>query len=65
MSENLIQYVIVRSDLDWPLGAIIAQACHATTAVNHIFRNDSDTQQYLDDFDHMHKAVLKVINLRT
>lgn len=68
LERNLIQYVIVRIDLinelKWPLGAVIAQACHATAAVNHIFRNDTDTQAYLSDenIDHMHKAVLKVSN---
>lgn len=66
LERNLIQYVIVRidliHDLKWPLGAVIAQACHATAAVNHIFRNDSDTQAYLSDenIERMHKAVLKV-----
>ena len=33
-AKVLVQYVVVRSDLasSWPLGAIIAQACHACVA---------------------------------
>ena len=34
MSAVLVQYVVVRSDLaaSWPLGAVVAQACHACVA---------------------------------
>lgn len=64
MSGNLVQYVIVRKDLlkalKWPTGALLAQACHACTAVMHLFYNDPSTQQYLDDLDRMHKVVLEV-----
>lgn len=60
---NLVQYIAVRGDLveKWPVGAIIAQACHASTAVLHMFREDACTQQYLADLDRMHKVVLKVL----
>lgn len=44
----------------WPLGAIVAQACHASTAVMHMFREDPYTVEYLSDLDRMHKVVLKV-----
>lgn len=61
---NLIQYIIIRSDLiknlKWNIGALIAQACHAVTAVNHLNQNDSDTQEYLNNLDSMHKCVLQV-----
>ena len=59
---NLVQYIAVRGDLvdKWPMGAIIAQACHASTAVLHMFRDDPYTVQYLVDVDRMHKVVLKV-----
>jgi hypothetical protein len=37
----LVQYVVVRGDLlakqAWPLGAVLAQACHAATAAIHLF----------------------------
>lgn len=59
---NLVQYIAVRRDLadKWPLGAIIAQACHASSAALHIFKDDASTQQYLEDVDRMHKVVLQV-----
>lgn len=61
---NLIQYVIVRSDLikclKWNIGALIAQACHAVTAVNHLNQDDAETQEYLKNLDSMHKCVLQV-----
>lgn len=61
---NLVQYIAIRGDLidKWPLGAIIAQACHASSAVLHIFKDDATTQQYLEDLDRMHKVVLRVKN---
>ena len=37
----LVQYVVVRGDLlarqGWPLGAVLAQACHAATAAIHLY----------------------------
>ncbi|XP_060526001.1 putative peptidyl-tRNA hydrolase PTRHD1 [Cylas formicarius] len=63
MSSSLVQYVVVRGDLikelKWPLGAVIAQACHAVTAVVHLFYEDECTKQYLSDVDNMHKVVLE------
>lgn len=63
----IVQYVIVRGDLlktmGWPVGAVIAQACHACTAVTHLFYNDQHTQKYLSDLDNMHKIVLEVSHL--
>jgi peptidyl-tRNA hydrolase len=60
----LVQYVIVRGDLmsslKWPMGAVIAQACHAVSAVNKMFWDDVETQEYLSDIDRMHKVVLEV-----
>lgn len=62
---NLVQYIAIRGDLidKWPLGAIIAQACHASSAVLHMSRDDTNTQQYLGDLDNMHKVVLRVRRL--
>ncbi|CAD6995128.1 putative peptidyl-tRNA hydrolase PTRHD1 [Ceratitis capitata] len=60
---NIVQYIIVRSDLKstlgWPLGAVIAQCCHATAAVMHLYADDEDTASYLKDLDNMHKVVLE------
>ena len=64
MSSQLVQYVIVRGDLlrllSWPTGAVIAQACHASTAVLWTHRNDPHTIEYTSELDHMHKVVLEV-----
>lgn len=61
---NIVQYIIVNKDiitkLGWPLGAIIAQCCHATTAVGHLFKDDAEVKTYFDDIDNMHKVVLEV-----
>lgn len=61
----LVQYIAVRRDListlNWPTGALIAQACHASSAVLHIYRDDEHVQQYLRDIDHMRKIVVEVI----
>lgn len=58
----LVQYVVVRSDLltelQWPIGAVIAQACHASSAVVHLFRDDPNTVAYTENLDSMHKVVL-------
>ncbi len=58
----VVQYIAVRGDLidKWPMGAIIAQACHASSAVLHMFKEDPVTQEYLADLDAMHKIVLRV-----
>ena len=66
-SGGLVQYVVVRSDLihvlKWPFGAVITQACHASSAVLHRFYTDPNTQAYLSDLDRMHKVVLQVMEL--
>ena len=60
----LVQYIAVRKDLltalHWPFGALIAQACHASSAVLHLHRDDPDTQAYLAVVDSMRKVVLEV-----
>lgn len=60
----VVQYILVRGDLmrslNWPLGAVIAQACHASVAATQLFYTHEHTQQYLQDLDHMHKVVLEV-----
>lgn len=61
-SNLLVQYVLVRSDLKWPTGALIAQACHACTAVMHLYKDDPNVQAYTEDYQRMHKVVLEVGN---
>ncbi|KAI5636341.1 peptidyl-tRNA hydrolase PTH2 domain-containing protein [Phthorimaea operculella] len=66
MSNSIVQYVLLRSDLlkelGWSIGALVAQACHASTAVLHLYKDDEHTIQYLNDLDNMHKVVLEVPN---
>ena len=58
----LVQYVVLRADLwkdmDWPLGSIVAQACHAATAALWDSREEASSQQYCSpaQLDHMHKV---------
>ena len=67
MSAPLVQYVVVRGDLlrtlKWPTGALIAQACHACSAVIHLFHEDPNTQEYVAELEQMHKVVLEVCNI--
>lgn len=61
--STIVQYIVVRGDLrsalNWPLGAVIAQCCHATAAVMSLHAEDEETQTYLKDLDNMHKVVLE------
>lgn len=67
MSSTVVQYVLVRGDLmktlQWTLGSVIAQACHACTAVTHMFYDDPVTKEYLKDLDRMHKVILEVCTI--
>lgn len=57
-----MQYMVLRKDLwaemKWPLGSLVAQACHASTAVMWQSQGDQTTQEYLapENVDHMHKV---------
>eukprot|EP00197_Chlamydomonas_leiostraca_P007025 CAMPEP_0202861616 /NCGR_PEP_ID=MMETSP1391-20130828/2955_1 /ASSEMBLY_ACC=CAM_ASM_000867 /TAXON_ID=1034604 /ORGANISM="Chlamydomonas leiostraca, Strain SAG 11-49" /LENGTH=149 /DNA_ID=CAMNT_0049541033 /DNA_START=145 /DNA_END=594 /DNA_ORIENTATION=- len=64
--DPVLQYVVLRKDLwqelKWPLGSVVAQACHASTAAMWMNKDDEVTCQYLSEanLDHMHKVVLEV-----
>ncbi|GMH39407.1 hypothetical protein BSKO_07305 [Bryopsis sp. KO-2023] len=62
--DPVVQYVVLRKDLwtkmEWPLGSIVAQACHASTAALWMFKDDPVTTAYCEDIDHMHKVVLEI-----
>ena len=60
MSEPIVQYIAIRSDLKWPKGALIAQACHASVAAIHLNYQDKQTIEYLNQLDSMHKIVVGV-----
>lgn len=60
--DPIVQWVVLRrdlwQDLGWPLGAVVAQACHASTAAVFSHLADDLTQEYVasDNIDHMHKV---------
>ena len=62
----LVQFVVVRRDLlktlEWPVGSVIAQACHACLAVAWEHRDDADVAAYLaaGRIDAMRKVVKEV-----
>lgn len=63
--ENpIVQYIILRRDLkkmkNYNDGAIIAQACHASTAILYKTIDDEITKLYLNDLDRMHKIILNL-----
>lgn len=59
----IVQYIVVRTDLDWSQGALIAQACHASVASIARTLTSPVTKQYLDDLNNMHKVILKADKL--
>ncbi|ORZ10875.1 peptidyl-tRNA hydrolase II domain-containing protein [Absidia repens] len=67
--EHLTMYIVVRKDLSktlkWPTGSVMAQACHAATAVLQTTRNESNTMKYVEDYERMHKVVLETKNDET
>ncbi|KAK8789857.1 hypothetical protein WA158_006637 [Blastocystis sp. Blastoise] len=62
----IIQYIILRKDLidnkKWTQGALMAQACHASTSAIWLWKEDIDVQKYMSDLDNMHKILLQVSN---
>lgn len=60
----LVQYVVLRGDLarpplSWPLGALVAQGCHAALAAVHAYRDHPDTGAYLEQGGAMRTVVLE------
>ena len=61
--DVIVQAVVVRRDLlktmEWPVGSVIAQACHACLAVAWEHREDACVADYLaaGKIDSMHKVV--------
>ncbi|XP_056371635.1 putative peptidyl-tRNA hydrolase PTRHD1 [Oenanthe melanoleuca] len=63
-TAGLVQYVVLRGDLarpprSWPLGAVVAQGCHAALAAIHGYREHPDTGAYLEQGDAMRTVVLE------
>ncbi|XP_058690335.1 putative peptidyl-tRNA hydrolase PTRHD1 [Poecile atricapillus] len=64
MAAALVQYVVLRGDLarpprSWPLGAVVAQGCHAALAAVHGYREHPDTGAYLELGAAMRTVVLE------
>jgi len=59
-ASPLIQYVVMRTDLKWTLGALAAQAAHAAVAAVWMTNDAADTKAYCapEAIDSMHKVVL-------
>lgn len=57
-ADPVIQYILIRTDLKWTKGAMIAQACHASVASIVKNLDLKSTKDYLDDLENMHKVVL-------
>ncbi|EEA05392.1 uncharacterized protein CMU_023970 [Cryptosporidium muris RN66] len=57
-ADPIVQYILVRTDLNWNRGSITAQACHASVAA--IVENITmpTVQSYIQDINKMHKVVL-------
>eukprot|EP00966_Prymnesium_polylepis_P137856 3185978-Prymnesium_polylepis.1 len=62
--DTIVQFIVVRRDwlktLEWPVGSVIAQACHASTAVMFEHRDDAAVTAYLGKLDSMYKVVKEV-----
>lgn len=60
----VVQYILLRRDMkkmkNYNDGAIIAQACHASSAVLFRTLDDELTKAYFSDLDRMHKIILGV-----
>merc|ERR1712060_7146 len=48
--------------MEWPVGSVMSQACHACLAVAWENKDDPDTQEYLavENIDSMHKVCKEV-----
>lgn len=57
--DATVQYIVVRTDLGWSPGALIAQACHASVASIVRTIDSGPTKDYLADLNNMHKIILK------
>ena len=64
--DPIVQFVVIRRDLlktlEWPVGSVIAQACHACLAVTWENRDDADVAAYLapEKIDSMYKVTKEV-----
>lgn len=70
-NDPIVQYIVLRRDLwseqGWPLGPLIAQACHASVAALWLAKDDPESQQYVSDaeIDSMHKVKYGTLTLHS
>jgi peptidyl-tRNA hydrolase len=57
--DPLLQYVVLRKDLGWPTGALVAQGCHACVAAVWLSRESEETKEYCAAADSMRKVTLE------
>ncbi|KAF7456529.1 putative mitochondrial import inner membrane translocase subunit TIM50 [Cryptosporidium felis] len=56
--DQIVQYILIRTDLEWNSGSFVAQACHASVAaITENFEHEL-VKKYLRDIDQMRKIVL-------
>ncbi|CCI73924.1 ECU04_0485 [Encephalitozoon cuniculi GB-M1] len=55
-----VQYILLRDDLNFSRGALVAQACHSSVCSIEKYRGHPDTIEYLRDLKSMAKIVLKI-----
>ncbi|GAW81917.1 hypothetical protein, conserved [Plasmodium gonderi] len=66
MQENpIVQYILINKEIldkKWPLGSIIAQACHACVAVIAENQDDQEVKEYVsvEKINNMHKVILRI-----
>uniref|UniRef100_A0A1B0D7K3 peptidyl-tRNA hydrolase n=1 Tax=Phlebotomus papatasi TaxID=29031 RepID=A0A1B0D7K3_PHLPP len=58
--NKLVQCIFIRGDLLWPPGALVAQACHASSAVNYLDHNHPNTQSVFGNKNLITMEVFKV-----
>jgi hypothetical protein len=65
--DPIVQWVVLRRDLwtdiGWPLGPVVAQACHASAAAMFEHLDDALTQEYTSarHIDQMHKVQMALL----
>ncbi|KAJ2398498.1 hypothetical protein GGI23_003200 [Coemansia sp. RSA 2559] len=66
MAEARTMFIVIRKDLirtlNWPLGSVVAQGCHATAAALWKHQDDERVKQYMSDLDTMHKVTMETKN---
>ena len=64
MSGTIVQYILIRGDLllkeAWPMGAVLAQACHAATAAIHLFHRNKNHRNKIYKLDSQKLGIAQV-----